>query len=275
LKFDHIFFTGSTRVGQIVYEAASKNLVPVTLELGGKSPTIVTESANIKVAARRIAFGKFINLGQTCIAPDYIYAHESIYDQLLEELKDVIEKMYSNIDQLGTIINQRHFNRLNSLIDTKKVYLGNNIDENRLFISPTILKDNNWEDLVMQEEIFGPILPVLKYSDLNQVISLLKEKEKPLALYLFTNDKQIKNKILSSLSFGGGAINDTIMHVSNPNLPFGGVGLSGMGRYHGQSSFLLFSNQKGYIDRKVFFDPPIAYPPYSSSKEKLIRKLLK
>ena len=159
LKFDHIFFTGSTRVGQIVYEAASKNLVPVTLELGGKSPTIVHDDANIKVAARRIAFGKFINAGQTCIAPDYIYAHEKIHDALLLELKSVIENMYADDKNLGTIVNDRHFKRLNSLIDKKNVYLGNVVDEKRLFISPTILKDVNWQDLVMQEEIFGPILP--------------------------------------------------------------------------------------------------------------------
>jgi len=234
----------------------------------------VSKNANISVAARRIAFGKFINAGQTCIASDYIYAHESVYDQLLYELRNVINSLYKN-DGLGKIINNRHFNRLNSLINKDKVFHGNEVDEKRLFISPTILKDVTWDDDVMKDEIFGPILPVLKYSDFDHLITILKSKEKPLALYLFTNNRFEKNKVLSSLSFGGGAINDTIMHVSNPNLPFGGVGFSGIGRYHGQSSFLLFSNQKGYIDRKVFIDPPIAYPPYTKTKEKLIRKILK
>ncbi|MDY0294857.1 MAG: aldehyde dehydrogenase [Acholeplasmataceae bacterium] len=273
--FDHIFFTGSTKVGQIVYEAAAKNLTPVTLELGGKSPTIVDETANIKVATRRIAFAKFTNAGQTCIAPDYIYCHHKIHDQFIKELNDVIITFYQNYDDFGKIINERHFNRLINLINKQKQTHENHVNEEKLHISPTVLKDVTWDDPVMQEEIFGPILPVLSYHDENELIQLLKTKEKPLALYLFSKKKDLQQKIWNSISFGGGAINDALMHVSNPYLPFGGVGSSGFGAYHGKHSFDLFSHMKGYIKRSTWLDLPIAYPPYSKKKEKLIRKLLK
>lgn len=273
--YDHIFFTGSTRVGQIVYEAASKHLTPVTLELGGKSPTIVDETAHIKVAARRIAFGKFINAGQTCIAPDYIYVHETIHDQFIEELNHVIQVMYAHYDDFGRIINLRHFNRLLSLIDSGKTVKKHVIEADDRLISPTLLTDVTWDDPVMQEEIFGPILPVLTYSNLEDVIKLLKTKEKPLALYLFSSSKNAQQRVWSSLSFGGGAINDTLMHVSNPHLPFGGIGASGIGSYHGKHSFILFSHMKGYIKRGTWLDLPIAYPPYSKKKEKLVRRFLK
>lgn len=273
--YDHIFFTGSTRVGQIVYEAASKNLVPVTLELGGKSPTIVDETANIKVAARRIAFGKFINAGQTCIAPDYIYVHSSIHDVFVEELNRVIKNLYANMDYFGRIINERHFFRLLKLIDHNKVVGTAHTKQDERLISPTVLKDITWDDPIMKEEIFGPLLPVLTYENIDELITLLQSKDKPLALYLFSENRIIQNKVWKKLSFGGGAINDTLMHISNPHLPFGGIGPSGIGAYHGQHSFQLFSHMKGYIKRSTWMDPPIVYPPYSKTKEKLIRKLLK
>lgn len=273
--FDHIFFTGSTKVGQIVYEAAAKHLTPVTLELGGKSPTIIDETAHVKVAARRIAFAKFTNAGQTCIAPDYIYCHESIHDEFIKELNDVILAFYENYDDFGKIINERHFNRLMNLINKQKMTHVNHTNEETLHISPTVLKDVTWEDPVMQEEIFGPILPVLSYHDESELIQLLKTKEKPLALYLFSKKKELQQRIWNSISFGGGAINDALMHVSNPYLPFGGVGASGIGAYHGKFSFELFSHMKGYIKRSTWLDLPIAYPPYSKKKESLVRKLLK
>ncbi|RJX27347.1 MAG: aldehyde dehydrogenase [Acholeplasma sp.] len=275
LKFDHIFFTGSTRVGQIVYEAASKNLVPVTLELGGKSPTIVDETVNLKVAARRIAFGKFINAGQTCIAPDYIYVKKDIHDAFVKELNTVIETMYSNYEDFGRIVNERHFNRLLSLINKDQVANHHHYDFNDRLISPTVMKNVTWDDPIMKEEIFGPILPVLTYESINQLIFELKLKERPLALYLFSNNKVTQDKVFNQLSFGGGAINDTIMHVSNPDLPFGGIGPSGIGAYHGKHSFELFSHQKSYIKRSTWLDLPMAYPPYSSKKEKLIRRIMK
>lgn len=275
LPFDHIFFTGSTKVGQIVYEAAAKHLTPVTLELGGKSPTIIDHTANLKVAARRIAFAKFTNAGQTCIAPDYIYAHQKIHDQFIKELNDVIITFYQNYDEFGTIINERHFNRLLNLINKHKVTNDHRVDAEKLHISPTVLKDVTWDDPVMQEEIFGPILPVLSYDNEDQLIELLKTKEKPLALYLFSKRKDLYQKIWEKISFGGGAYNDALMHVSNPYLPFGGVGASGMGAYHGEFSFEIFSHMKGYIKRSTWLDLPITYPPYSKKKEALIRKLLK
>ena len=275
LKFDHIFFTGSTRVGQIVYEKASKHLTPVTLELGGKSPVIVDETANLKVTANRIVFGKFLNAGQTCIAPDYVYVHRRVKDQFIEALKQAIKRMYPNNDTFGHIINDQHFIRLTKLIEHDKLVNEPLIDKKRRLISPTLMSNVNWEDNIMQEEIFGPILPILHYEDIDQVIRLLQTKGKPLALYLFSNNKTTQQKVLTNLSFGGGAINDTVMHVSNPHLPFGGVGQSGMGAYHGYASFEVFSHKKSFIKRGTKLDLPIVYPPYTKRKEKLIKKLLK
>lgn len=274
-KFDHIFFTGSSRVGQIVYEKASKHLTPVTLELGGKSPTIVDETANLKIAAERILFGKFLNAGQTCIAPDYIYVHDTVHDEFINILNQVINTRYSDMNSFGRIINDRHFNRLTALIDETKVTQEVVTDAQTKLISPTVLKDVTWDDKVMQEEIFGPILPVLKYSNLKDLVSLLKTKDKPLALYLFSNNKHNQRFVFENVSFGGGAINDTIMHVSNPYLPFGGIGMSGIGAYHGFYSFKLFSHTKGYVKKTTWFDLPIIYPPYTKFKEKLIKKILK
>lgn len=275
LKFDHIFFTGSSRVGQIVYEKASKHLTPVTLELGGKSPTIVDETANLKIAAERILFGKFLNAGQTCIAPDYIYVHDTIHDEFINILNQVINTRYSDMNYFGRIINERHYKRLIGLIDETKMIQKPTVEAETKLISPTVLIDVTWDDKVMQEEIFGPILPVLKYANLKDLVSLLKTKDKPLALYLFSNDKKNQTYVFENLTFGGGAINDTIMHVSNPYLPFGGIGMSGIGAYHGFYSFKLFSHTKGYVKKATWFDLPIIYPPYTKFKEKLIRKIFK
>lgn len=275
LPFDHIFFTGSTRVGKIVYEAASKNLVPVTLELGGKSPTIVDQTANLKVAAKRIVFGKFLNAGQTCIAPDYIYAQASIKDELINELKKAIQQFYPDDSQYGHIINQRHHQRLEKLIPTDKVVFRGSAGSHQLHIPPTIVDHVNWQDAIMKEELFGPLLPVLTYTTLDEVIHTLKDMDKPLALYLFSEDRLTQQRVWTELSFGGGAINDTIMHVANPYLPFGGVGTSGFGSYHGKASFDTFSHRKAGVQRTTKIDLPLAYPPYSKQREKLIRKILK
>lgn len=275
LPFDHIFFTGSTRVGRLIYEAASKNLVPVTLELGGKSPTIVDHTANIPVAAKRIVFGKFLNAGQTCIAPDYIYVDQRVKSELIVELKKAIDRFYPTDNQYGTIINERHFNRINNLIEHDKVLYSGIQSTRPLHIAPTLVDNVTWQDKVMKEEIFGPILPILTFTDISEVIHTLKGQDKPLALYLFSEDKQTQERVWSELSFGGGAINDTIMHVANPHLPFGGVGTSGIGAYHGKASFDTFSHRKATVKRTTMIDLPLAYPPYSSTREKLIRKLMK
>ena len=274
-KLDYIFFTGSTRVGQIIYEQAAKNLTPVTLELGGKSPTIIDETADLVLAARRIAFGKFSNAGQTCIAPDYIYVHESVKVPFIKELKTAIDSFYNDKSTFGRIVNERHFKRLEALIDKDKVVHGGKSVERELYIQPTILEGVEWKDKVMQEEIFGPILPILTYKNLDNVISELKEHEKPLALYIFTKNKANKDKVFKSLSFGGGAVNDTIMHVANSHLPFGGVGASGIGSYHGKTSFDTFSHFKSYVVKNTLFDFKLLYPPYSKKTEDTLKKFIK
>jgi len=275
LRFDHIFFTGSTRVGQIVYEAAAKFLTPVTLELGGKSPTIIDETANLKVAAERIAFAKFTNAGQTCIAPDYIYVHASIKDAFLKAFQSVIQKRYLDKKAFGRIVSDRHYQRLISLIDTSKVAFQPKSNPEERYIGPTILTNVTWQDKVMQEEIFGPILPILTFTKIDEVIQILKGKEKPLALYLFSENKNTQRQVWSSLSFGNGAINDALMQVATSQLPFGGVGQSGFGSYHGIHSFMTFSHQKSYIKKSTKIDVPIAYPPYDKTKLTIIKKIMK
>lgn len=275
LKFDHIIFTGSATVGQIVYEKASKHLIPVTLELGGKSPTIVDKTANLKLAAKRIMFGKLINAGQTCIAPDYIYVEKEVHDEFVNLLKEEIKNLYPDYDAFGRIVNDRHFQRLKGLISSEKVVFGNELDQKSKFISPTLLDHVTWDDKVMQEEIFGPILPILEFKELDEVIKTIKENDKPLALYMFSNDKNEIRKVFQEVSFGNGAINDTIMQVANPNLAFGGVGMSGMGSYHGITSFHTFSNQKTYTNKTTLFDIKLAYPPYTKKQEKTIRRFMK
>lgn len=275
MNFDHIFFTGSTKVGKVVYTAASHQLTPVTLELGGKSPTIVEESADLRFSARRIAFGKFINAGQTCIAPDYVYVQSSIKSAFITELKKVINEMRIDQPGFGKIIHERHFDRLRRLIDPAKVIYGNQSDKHHLYLSPTLLDEITWDDAIMGEEIFGPILPILSFDSVDEVIETLRRKDKPLALYLFTQDKRVEKNVFSKLSFGSGAVNDTIMQISNRDLPFGGVGSSGIGSYHGKTSFETFSNLKSIIKKSSLFDLDLLYPPYSKTTLRLIRKIMK
>lgn len=278
LPFNYIFFTGSPKVGKIVMKAAAEHLTPVTLELGGKSPVIVDESANLEIAAKRIAWGKFFNTGQTCIAPDYVLVHEKVHDQLVHLLKETIRSFYgedpkSNPDWTR-IINQTHFSRLVGLINQEKVVLGGDYDPEQLFISPTILDQVSMEDEVMQEEIFGPILPILSYKTLEEAKSMIQIHPDPLALYLFTNDNEIERRIISEIPFGGGCINDTFSHIFNEEIPFGGRGTSGMGAYHGKFSFDTFSHQKSVLSRKTWLDIPMRYPPYKIAYEHM-KKLFK
>ncbi|QXE02575.1 aldehyde dehydrogenase [Terribacillus sp. DMT04] len=251
--FDYIFFTGSTGVGKIVAEAAAKHLTPVTLELGGKSPTIVYNDANLDEAALRIARGKFANAGQTCVAPDYLLVHSSVKDTLLAKLKAAIASMYGeNIVEnpnFGHIVSARHFDRLKGFLDNGTVVTGGQSNRDQLIIEPTILDAISWEDPIMQDEIFGPILPVIEYSDTSDIINRITERPKPLALYLFTEDEALQDEILANISFGGGAINDTLSHMTSHYLPFGGVGASGMGAYHGKASFDTFSHYKSILKR--------------------------
>ena len=276
LKFDKIFFTGSTKVGKIVYEAAAKNLTPVTLELGGKSPAIVAASANLEVAARRIVWGKFLNAGQTCVAPDYILVDERVKDSLVTSLKKYIQKFSYKADseQYTQIINEKNFERLIKMIDPENVFYGGNFDAKKRFIEPTILQNVTWEDSVMQEEIFGPILPVLTYKNFNEALLQISKHEKPLAAYLFTNNSEEKDLFTSRISFGGGCINDVVMHLSNDHLPFGGVGNSGIGNYHGKFGFDTFSHQKAILERATWGEPELKYPPYSEKKLSWIKRIL-
>ena len=276
LKFDKIFFTGSPKVGQIIYEAAAKHLTPVTLELGGKSPAIVTSSANFEVAAKRIVWGKFLNAGQTCVAPDYILVDEKVKDSFLDSLQSYIQKFnyHSESENYTQIINQRNFDRLVNLIDQEKVYFGGKTDAANRYIEPTIMHDVTWNDKVMQEEIFGPILPVLTFKNFNEALLQIAAYEKPLSAYLFSDNSEEKEEFTSKISFGGGCINDVVMHLSNDYLPFGGVGNSGIGNYHGKYGFDAFSHQKAVLDRATWGEPDLKYPPYNDKKLNWIKKLL-
>ena len=276
LKFDKIFFTGSPKVGQIIYEAAAKHMTPVILELGGKSPAIVTSSANFEVAAKRIIWGKFLNAGQTCVAPDYILVDEKVKDSFLDSLKSYIQKFnyQPGSEQYTRIINDRNFERLAKLIDPEKIFFGGKTDSSIKYIEPTILHNVTWDDAVMQEEIFGPILPVLTFNNFNEALIQIGNHEKPLAAYLFTNDSEEKENFTSKISFGGGCINDVVMHLSNDNIPFGGVGNSGIGNYHGKYGFEAFSHQKAIVDRATWGEPDLKYPPYTDKKLNWIKKLL-
>jgi aldehyde dehydrogenase (NAD+) len=275
-KFDKIFFTGSVPVGKIVYEAAAKHLTPVTLELGGKSPAIVAADANLDVAVKRLVWAKFLNAGQTCIAPDYIYVDAEIETSFLTKLKAEIERSAFSIENGNyvRIINNRNAQRLAKLIDPSLLYYGGKINESERIIEPTILRSCSFESACMQEEIFGPILPILTYTSLDEAIAMIKSRPKPLALYLFTNDRSIKTKVTNELSFGGGAINDAIMHLTNHHLPFGGVGDSGIGSYHGEAGFNTFSHVKGMLEKPLRFEPNIKYSPYTQTKLKWIKRLM-
>ena len=275
-NFDKIFFTGSTRIGKIVYQAAAKNLTPVTLELGGKSPAIVTGKSNLKETAKRLIWAKFLNSGQTCIAPDYVLVDDTVKDELLLHLKENIRKFKYSFENNNfvQIINEQNFHRLAALIDPEKIYFGGETYLQNLYISPTLLTGVTFDDRVMQDEIFGPILPVISYSDLSDAIAKIKSRPKPLACYIFTNDKAIRNRLLKEISFGGGAVNDAVMHVSNSNLPFGGVGNSGTGSYHGEAGFVTFSHFKSILDKPFWLEPNLKYPPYSDLKLSWIKYLI-
>jgi aldehyde dehydrogenase (NAD+) len=276
LRFDKIFFTGSTKVGKIVYEAASKNLTPVTLELGGKSPAIVTKDANLEVAAKRIVWGKFLNAGQTCVAPDYLLVEETVQEQFLEILRKYIITFnyHPESEHYTKIINHKNFDRLTGLIDADKIYYGGTYDREKLYIEPTVLTNISWNDEVMQEEIFGPVLPVISFTNYHIAINHISELEKPLAAYLFTDNAEEKEIFKNRLSFGGGCINDVMMHLGNENLPFGGVGNSGIGNYHGKFGFETFSHQKAILEKVTWGEPAIKYPPYTDKKLGWIRKLI-
>lgn len=275
--FDYIFFTGSTRVGKIVMEAASKHLTPVTLELGGKSPCIVDGTAKIKTAAKRIAWGKFLNAGQTCVAPDYVLVHSSVKDEFLQELKNAVKGFYGVNPKLSPdyarIINGDHFKRLCSYLEDGEVYSGGRFDADECYLEPTILSSVKSESPVMKEEIFGPILPVVEFNSIADAIHLVNSKPKPLALYLFTENSTTERLVLKECSFGGGAVNDVVAHLGNRHLPFGGVGNSGMGEYHGKSSFDTFSHTKSIMRKPTWLDVPFRYAPYKG-KLKWIKKIL-
>lgn len=276
LPFDKIFFTGSTKVGKIVYQAAAKNLTPVTLELGGKSPTFVCKDANLSMTAKRMVWAKFLNAGQTCIAPDYVLVDETIKDAFLKEVVKEIEKASYCLanENYVQVINERNFERLEKLIDTSKIYFGRKVDYAERIIYPTVLDNCTFDDLVMQDEIFGPILPVISYSNLDEAIAKVKEREKPLSCYVFTSSRAIQNKIQREISYGGGAMNDAIMHISNDKLPFGGIGASGMGSYHGKFGFDTFSHFKSILNKPVWFEFNFKYAPYTEWKQKIIKMLL-
>lgn len=276
-KFDYIFFTGSPNIGRIVMEAAAKNLTPVTLELGGKSPCIVHKDADIKTTAKGICFGKFSNAGQTCVAPDYVLVQKEIKSSLIEEIKNTLIQFYGedvkNNPNFGRIINDKHFNRIKNLMEGENIVVGGYVDEGERFISPTILDNVSLDAPVMGEEIFGPILPIIEYEKLEDAINIINDRSKPLSLYIFSSSKTVQDKIIKNTSSGGVCINSTLIHMTTNYLPFGGVGESGMGNYHGKASFDTFSHNKSVLKSSRFIDTKV-YPPYNMTLNK-IKKLLK
>ncbi|MBM7552375.1 aldehyde dehydrogenase (NAD+) [Thalassobacillus pellis] len=276
--FDYIFFTGSVQVGKSVMEKASRHLTPVTLELGGKSPAIIHKDAKLDLAAKRIVWGKFMNAGQTCIAPDYLYVHRDVKTKLLAKIKKYIKIFYGRQplenNHFTKIVNKQHFDRLSNYLNNGTLITGGNTDRENLKMEPTLLDNIGWQDEVMKEEIFGPILPVLTYIDLNEAIDNIRDQEKPLALYYFGEKEHEQRLVTETLSFGGGCINDTLLHIANPNLPFGGVGMSGIGSYHGKASFDTFSHAKSMTKQTTKFDYGFRYPG-SKLGLKLIKKIMK
>lgn len=265
-KLDYIFFTGSVRVGKIIMQAAAQHLTPVTLELGGKSPCIVDETANVELAAKRIAWGKFLNGGQTCVAPDYLLIHQSVKPRFIRLLKQNLKEMYGEDPQQSPdyprIINDAHYQRLNTYLKEGRVLTGGATDEQERYIAPTVLDELSWDDQVMQEEIFGPILPVITFENIAEVVEQIHHHPKPLALYLFSENNEHQKFIIDHVSFGGGCVNDTVAHLVNTNMPFGGVGDSGIGSYHGRSGFQTFSHQKSVMKKATWLDVPLRYAPY-------------
>ena len=279
-RFDSIFFTGGSKYGRAVMEAAAKNLTPVTLELGGKSPCIVDATANLKVAARRIAFGKWLNVGQTCVAPDYLLVDARVHDELLGLIKEEVRRMFGehplDNEDYGHIVNAKHFARVRGLIDPDKVVLGGTARESSLKIEPTILDGVTPDDAVMQEEIFGPILPVLTFESLDEAETFITDRPTPLALYIFSQDRSVQQRFVRYVPFGGGCVNDTIIHLATPYMGFGGCGESGMGSYHGKTGFDAFSHHKSIVDKKTWLDLPMRYQPYTSHLyEKMLHFFLK
>ena len=278
-QWDHIFFTGSTDVGRIVMQAAANHLTPVTLELGGKSPVIVDASADIEVAARRLAWGKFMNAGQTCIAPDYVLAHPSVRDELVTGIEQAVREFYGpdarTSPDYARIVSERHLGRLVGLLDgAGTVAFGGQVDEADRYLSPTVIVDPDTDDPVMQQEVFGPILPVLTVDGVDEGIAFINDRAKPLALYVFADDDEVTDHIIGATSSGGVCVNHVILHISPPELPFGGVGDSGMGRYHGRSGFDTFSNLKSVLRKKTRPDVKLLYPPYTALKDRIFRKAL-
>lgn len=281
-RFDKIFFTGSTNVGKIVMRAAAENLVPVTLELGGKSPGIIGESAKLQIACERIVWGKFMNAGQTCVAPDYIFVSKQIFADFIEKLKETIVRFYGedirNNPDYGKIVNARHFKRLTGMLEQDKSFIafGGESDEEARFIGPTVLCPANTEIAAcMKEEIFGPLLPVFPYESMEEVLSFINRNDKPLAMYVFSEDKKEISYILKHTSSGGVSVNDTVSHIINPNLPFGGVGYSGMGNYHGEYGFLNFTHLRSVLKRSTRFQLRVAYPPFTQKKLNALKKYMK
>ena len=275
-QWDYIFFTGSTRVGKIVYESAAKHLTPVTLELGGKNPTIVDETASINLAAKRIVWGKFLNAGQTCIATDYILVHKNVKEKLVTALKAHITKCYGlNIEEspdFSRTVNQSHYNGLKTMLEGQEILFGGESNDEDNYLSPTLVNEPKLDSALMHGEIFGPILPIIGYETEDDIRKHIMNYGKPLATYVFSNKKKFQEKIINTYSFGGGAINDTVIQITNKNLPFGGVGASGIGAYHGRISFDLFSHQKAIIKKANWLDAPLRYPPYNLPL-KIVKKI--
>jgi aldehyde dehydrogenase (NAD+) len=276
-RFDYIFFTGSPMVGRLVMESAAKHLTPMTLELGGKSPVIVDKTANIKVAAKRIAFGKVLNAGQTCVEPDYLFIHKEKKEEFIKAYESALKEFFpdGSMSDMNTIINKKHFERVSNLLQSGKIVLGGKTDSKRLFISPTLLDDVSLDSPIMQEEIFGPILPMISYTDIKECMNYIVNNPKPLALYLFTKDLAIERQVLNQCSFGGGCINDTIIHLATSHMGFGGVGDSGMGSYHGKGSFDTFTHYRSIVKKATWLDLPVRYRPYTKNKDKLLRIFMK
>ena len=276
-KFDYVFFTGSISVGKAVMEAAAKHLTPVTLELGGKSPAIVDASADLKLAAKRIAFGKLLNGGQTCVAPDYVLVEASVRDTLIQNFREVLAEKFPNGDYSDhvRIVNERHYQEKKALLEGQTIAFGGVFDDERHTLEPTVLINVDPESPVMQEEIFGPILPVLTWTKLEEAIAFVRSRPKPLALYLFTGKQEAERKVLDNCSFGGGCINDTVIHLATTHMGFGGVGLSGMGSYHGKKSFDTFTHYRSMVRKSTWLDLPFRYFPYTERKLRLIRRVLK
>jgi len=276
-KFDKIFFTGSPAVGKVVYKAAAENLIPVTLELGGKSPAIIAADCNLKMTVKRLVWAKFLNAGQTCISPDYVLVHKSIEEKFLQLCKEEIERSDFNFNNENyvQIINDRNFDRIKALIDPDKVYYGGKTNSELREIRPTILNNITFSDAVMQEEIFGPILPVISYDDLEDAIQKVNGLEKPLSCYVFTSNTKTRKRVLNNVSFGCGGVNEAIMQISNSKLPFGGVGHSGMGAYHGEEGFKAFSHFKSIIDKPTYFELNLKYHPHSKAKMWWIRQFFR